>query len=143
MSVLTLVYIYAIIRVRLLDIGIHMEDVVNALLAHRIPIAQIARYLKLTQEEFIDAYAHLESHSGFEYAISQNQAVENALFKAALAGNAPSLTLWLKNKAGWDEGKAERERQQEADLNNSNQEIRAININVIPNKGSTPDDRQG
>lgn len=109
-----------------------LESVVIALLAHRIPVAQIARYVKMTQEEFVDAYAHLEDSSSFEYAIDQNQAVENALFKAALAGNAPSLTLWLKNKAGWDEGKTARElADKEA---NKTQEISKINVNVIPNK---------
>ncbi len=82
------------------------ELVVMALLAHYIPSKQIARYINISDSLFKDKYSYLDN---FEYSINPEEAVENSLFKAACEGNNQSMMFYLKNKAGWDDGKTAKE----------------------------------
>lgn len=104
------------------------EAVVIALLAHRVTQAQICKYTGISKEAFEERYSYLDAD--FEYSITRNDAVENAIFAAATTGSVPASISWLKNKAGWNEGRdlaAEKEALRHVP-------IERIQIEVIQNK---------
>lgn len=109
--------------------GTQDENVVVALLSHRIPVIQICRYLKIHKEQFLNDYGHLNN---VEACIDQNQAVENSIFELSVKGNHQCAMFWMKNKALWDDGKSEREardKDKEKDII-----VDAIEIHTIENK---------
>ena len=105
------------------------EDVVIALLSHRIPVVQICRYLKMHFETFMQEYGHLNN---VEPCIDQNQAVETSIFELSVKGNHQCAMFWMKNKALWDDGKTEREQADREALKGIT--IDRIEIHTIKNK---------
>ena len=87
----------------------------------------------MDKAEFIENYSYLDS---FAFCIDRNEAVENAIFKAAIDGNTPSMIAWLKNKSGWDDGKAAAAVQEVI----RHVPIDKIQIEILPNKKNRLDD---
>ena len=112
------------------------EAVVMALLAHRVTQAQICKYTGISKEAFEERYSYLDAD--FEYSITRNDAVENAIFAAATTGSVPASISWLKNKAGWDEGKSAAA-QQDVDRHVP---IEKIQIEVIASKQVKSDEHK-
>lgn len=111
------------------------EAVIMALLAHRIPANQICKYVGISHKSFVENYSYLDD---FEYSIDRNEAVENAIFAAALSGNAPSMIAWLKNKAQWDEGRSAAAQNEVT----RHVPVDKIQIQVISNKEVASDERK-
>lgn len=112
------------------------EAVVMALMAHHVTAHQICKYLKVSKEYFADNYSYVEQYPDF-YNITRNEAVENAIFKAAVEGNAPSMISWLKNKNDWDDGKnAAQQREKDSDVP---LEIKKIEVEVLTKEHKVDD----
>lgn len=85
-------------------------SVVQALHFFKIPLKQIARYTSTQEEDLLDII------QDNDISIDDNTAVENAVLRLALSGNHQCALSWLKNKAGWDDGKSQ-EKERERNLN--------------------------